>query len=322
MEEGDVVKKKSISLKDKRTQVIILIIVIAVLLLTGFYIVNPGEEAVVQRFGAYNRTTRSGLHFKLPFGIEHKTIVKVKEIRKEEFGFRTVEAGIKTQYSRGDYSHESLMLTGDLNIVDVQWIVQYRVKDSKDYLFNIRNNRETLRILSESATRQVVGDRSADEVITLSRQEIAQLVLEALQEALDNYSAGIEIVTVVMQNVNPPKPVQPAFNEVNSARQEQDRIINEAQSQYNKIIPEAKGRAQRMIQEAEGYAINRVNRAQGDAKRFTDILKEYRKAPNVTKKRMYLETMQDILPELEHVYMIDDKLKSFLPLLNMQKGGE
>ncbi len=321
MEEADVVKKK-IDLKSKRIQVILLIIVVAAILMTGFYIVNPGEEAVVQRFGEYNRTTHSGLHFKLPFGIEYKTIVKVKEIRKEEFGFRTVEAGIKTQYSRGDFSQESLMLTGDLNIVDVQWIVQYRVKDSKHYLFKIRNNRETLRILSESATRKIVGDRSADEVITLSRQEIAQLVLEDLQEALDNYDAGIEVVTVVMQNVNPPKPVQPAFNEVNSARQEQDRIINEAQSQYNKIIPEAKGRAQRVIQEAEGYAINRVNRAQGDASRFNEILKEYRKAPSVTKKRMYLETMQEILPELEHIYMIDDKLKSFLPLLNMQKGGE
>ncbi len=306
----------------KKITTIVLIVIGLIIVFTGLYTVNPEEMGVIQRFGKYIKSTNPGLHFKIPFGVDKLTKVKVKNVYKEEFGFRTLKAGVKTQYSRRDYNAEAIMLSGDLNIADVEWIVQYRINDPVKYLFNVRNVEETIRDLSESAMREVVGDRSVDEVIVLSRKEIADKTQIYLQEQLNKYTTGIEIVTVNLQNVNPPERVKPAFNEVNSAKQEKERIINQARQKYNEIIPEARGKAKRTIEEAEGYAINRVNRANGDADRFIQMYRKYRIAKTVTKKRMYLETMQKILPKVEKIYIVDEEQKGILPLLNLDKGGQ
>lgn len=309
-------------ISQKRFITIVIVIAAAIFFFTGLYTVDPEEVGVIQRFGKYVTTTEPGLHFKIPFGVDKLTKVKVKHVFKEEFGFRTIQPGVKSTYSTKGYDLESIMLTGDLNIADVEWIVQYRIKDPVKYLFNIRNIEETIRDLSESVTRQIVGDRSGDEVIVLSRKEIADDIQVELQKTLDDYGSGIEIYTINLQNVNPPEPVKPAFNDVNSAKQEKERILNEAWQQYNQIIPEAKGKAKRTIEEAEGYAINRVNRANGDAERFIQIYNQYRNAKIVTKKRLYLETMQKILPKVEKIYVVDDELKGLLPLLELGTGGK
>jgi membrane protease subunit HflK len=284
--------------------------------------VNPEEVGVIQRFGKYTRTTEPGLHFKIPFGVEALTKVPVKEVFKQEFGFRTLRAGVKTQYSTRDYSHESLMLTGDLNIASIEWILQYRIRDAVAYLFNVRNVEETIRDVAEYTMREVVGDRSFDEAIVLNRQMVAFESQKLMQKILDNYKSGIEIVTINLKNTNPPDKVKPAFNEVNSAKQEKEKIINEAWKEYNRIIPEAEGKAKQTIEEAQGYALNRVNRANGDASRFLDIYNQYRFAKDVTKKRLYLETMEKVLPRIEQIYIVDDKQSGILPLLNLDKGGK
>ncbi|RLD14254.1 FtsH protease activity modulator HflK [candidate division KSB1 bacterium] len=296
-------------------------IVLAMILFSSFYTVAVDEVGVIQRFGRYTTTTQPGLHLKLPWGIETVKKVKVQRVFKEEFGFRTLRAGVKTEYSNADFNVESLMLTGDLNAALVEWIVQYRVKDPVAYLFNVKNVEATIRYVSETVMRQVVGDNSVDEVIILRRQDIASEVTTLMQELLDEYATGIDIVTINLQDVNPPKPVQPAFNEVNEARQERERIVNEALQAYNSAIPKAKGQAEQLILEAQGYATNRVNRARGDAERFSSILREYTKAKDVTQRRLYIEMMQDVLPKLDRKYIIDDKLKSFLPLLQLDGKG-
>jgi membrane protease subunit HflK len=298
----------------------IVIIAVAVFILTGLYTVNPEEVGVIQRFGKYIKTTDPGLHFKIPFGVDKLTKVPIKEVKKEEFGFRTIQAGVKSKFSSRDYSNESLMLTGDTNIADVEWIVQYRIKDPYNYLFIIRNIRNTIRSVSEYVVRQIVGDRSVDEVIILDRKDIAFQSENMMQKVLDEYHAGIEIVTIKLQNVNPPDKVKPAFNAVNSAKQEKERITNDAWQKYNQVIPEAKGKAKRTIEEAEGYAVNRVNRAQGDAKKFIEVWNKYRTAKTVTKKRMYLETLQEILPKVEKIYLVDEDQKGILPLLDLGRG--
>lgn len=300
----------------------LIILAAIIILLTGLYTVNPEEVGVIQRFGKYLSTTQPGLHFKIPFGVDKLTKVKVKHVFKEEFGFRTIQAGVRTKYSTQSFNNEAIMLTGDLNIADVEWIVQYRIKDPVKYLFNVRNVEETMHDVSESVVREVVGDRSVDEVIVLNRKEIADKSQIMLQEQLDIYNAGLEIVTINLQNVNPPTAVQPAFNNVNSAKQEKERIINEAWEKYNQVIPEAEGKSKRTVEEAEGYAVNRVNRANGDANRFIQMYNEYRYSKNVTRKRLYLEMMEKVLPNVEKKYIIDDKQSSILPLLNLEQGGK
>ena len=285
------------------------------LILSAFYTVDADEVGVIQRFGKFTRTTNPGLHFKLPFSMETLTKVKVQRVFKEEFGFRTTDPGVRTEYARRDYAAEALMLTGDLNSAVVDWIVQYRVKDPVKYLFHVRNVVETLRDVSESVMRELVGDHSVDEVIVLSRQDIETLAQQATQKLLDDFETGIDIVTIKLQDVNPPKPVQPAFNEVNEARQEKERIINEALEAYNKVVPQASGQAEQTIRQAEGYATNRVNRAKGDADKFTAVWREYSRAKDVTRRRLYLETMLDILPKLENIYVIDEQQKGLIPLL-------
>lgn len=318
----DLKNMKVPKISKKKITTFILILGIIVLIFTGLYTVNPEEVGVIQRFGKYVETTEPGLHFKIPFGVDKLTKVKVKSIFKEEFGFRTLVSGIKSQYSKSSYTKESLMLTGDLNIADVQWIVQFKVKDPYKFLFKVRNVNETIRNLSESTMRMIVGNRSVDEVIVLDRKEIAFKAKKNLQTLLDKYNTGIEIVTIKLQNVNPPVAVQPAFNDVNSAKQEQERIINNAWEKYNKNIPEAEGKAKQTIEQAQGYAISRVNSAQGDVQKFVQVWKQYRNAKKVTKRRMYLETMQEILPKLDKVYIVDDKVKGILPLLNLNTGGK
>ncbi|MFQ5772208.1 MAG: FtsH protease activity modulator HflK, partial [bacterium] len=288
-------------------------------LFSGFYTIDANEVGVIQRFGKYVRTTEPGLHFKIPFNVETVKKVPIKDVLKQEFGYRTQTPGIRTQYSTREFPDESLMLTGDLNSADVEWIVQYRIKDPVQYLFKVRDVEITLRDVSESVMRLVVGDRSVDEVIVLSRGEIEVEAQQLTQQLLDEFETGIDVVTIKLQNVNPPKPVQPAFNEVNEARQEKERIINQALEAYNKVIPQAEGQAKQTIRQAEGYATNRVNRSRGDADRFLAIWREYNKAQDVTRRRLYLETMLDILPKLENIYVIDEEQKGLIPLLQFPK---
>jgi len=295
-------------------------IIIIIILVSTFYSVGPEEEGIIKRFGRYTRTTGPGLHFKIPF-VETATKVKVRHIFKEEFGFRTLKAGIRTIYSSSGYDEESLMLTGDLNVAVVEWIVQYKVRDPVAFLFNVREQRETIRAISEASMRQIIGDRSIDEVLTVGRIEAGQKAQEKLQSILDSYQTGIQIVTIKLKDVNPPDPVKPSFNEVNEAKQERETTINEAKQAYNKVIPKAKGEAEKTISVAEGYAVNRVNRAEGEANKFLAVWEEYRKSPEVTKKRLYLETLNEVLPKIGKKYILDTEEKGVLPFLPLGEIG-
>ena len=301
----------------------IVLVLILVLGLTSFYSVGADEVGVIQRFGKYTRTTEPGLHMKLPFRIEKATKVKVKYIFKEEFGFRTLRPGIKTLRATGKHLDESLMLSGDLNSSVVEWIVQFKIKDPVKLLFNIRDPATTVRAISEAVMRQVVGDHAVTEVLTTRRIEVSLEAQAKLQAILDSYDSGIHIITVKLQDVNPPDEVKPAFNEVNEAKQERERMINEAWEAYNKAVPRAKGEALKMITEAEGYALNRVNRAQGDARRFLATWQEYKDAKEVTRRRLYLESLAEVLPKVRRKYILDSDVGGILPLLNLgAEGGE
>jgi len=306
---------------NKAAMPIIGLMIVLVSLLTSFYMVGPNELGVVRRFGKYVRSTDPGLHFKLPFNIERVNNVKVDYIFKEEFGFRTVSPGVVTQYSSREYFDESLMLTGDLNVLVVEWIVQFKVKDPVKLLFNIRNPRNTVRNISEAVMRQVVGDHSVSEVLTTRRIEINQEVQDKLQEILNNYESGIQIVTLKLQDVNPPDQVKPSFNEVNEAKQEKEKVINQAWEAYNKAVPRAKGEAEKTIREAEGYALERVNKAKGDAAKFIATWQAYKDAQQVTRKRLYLETMGKIMPKAGRKFFVDESQKGILPLLRLDNTG-
>ena len=298
---------------------LIVVIVGLYLLFSTFYSIPADGVGVITRFGKYVRTTQPGLHFKIPLGIEKLQKVRVKHIFKEEFGFRTLRAGVRTQYAPQSFLDESLMLTGDLNSGEVEWIVQYKVKNPYNYLFKVRYIQETIRDVSETIMREVVGDHSVSEVLTIGRIEMAQLAEKMLQEILDKYDSGIDIVVVKLQGVDPPDPVKPAFNDVNEAKQEKEKVINEAWEAYNNIIPKAKGEAQQTIRNSEGYALNRVNRSKGDANKFLAVFEEYRKAKDVTRRRLYLETLNEILTKVERKYIIDANQGSLLKLLNLSE---
>lgn len=299
---------------------VILIIIVIIVLASGLYSVDADEVGMVMRFGKFVRQTPPGLHIKIPFGMESVTKVKIKKVFKEEFGFRTVQPGVRTQYSARSYQDESLILTGDLNVADVQWSIQYRIKDPYDFLYKIHDVRKSLRDISQAVTRKVVGDRTVTGVLTRERVEIAKEVRKGLQETMDFYESGIHIVTVKFKDVNPPETVKPAFNEVNSARQDKNKMINNAWEEYNNEIPKARGEAEQRISEAEGYALNRVNRAEGDVALFNEVYAEYRKSPDATRRRLYLETMMKILPQLKEIYIVDEEQKSILPLLELNRG--
>ena len=289
----------------------------AILLWTTFFQIRPEEVGVITRFGKYVRSEDPGLHMKLPI-LERVYKVAVERQQKEEFGFRTTSTGIQSHYTKTGTTDESLMLTGDLNLADVEWVVQYRVDDPYNFLFKVRDPVRTMRDISESCMRQIVGDRTVNEVLTVGRTEIAISVQQEMQKLCTEYMLGITIEQVVLQDVNPPDPVKDAFNAVNQAQQEKETMINQARSEYNKIIPRARGQADETVQKAEGYATERVNNALGETSRFNALYREYVKAPEVTKKRLYLETLGNVLPKLGHKIITDEKGNNVLPLLQMQ----
>jgi modulator of FtsH protease HflK len=308
-------------LKPGVIKLIVVAVVVLILLAGSIYQISPEEIGAILRFGKFVRATDPGLHLKLPLGIEKLIKVPVQRQLKMEFGFRTTRPGIRTEYRVTTESiREAMMLTGDLNVAVVEWIVQYKIKDPYKYLFKIRDAESTFRYMNEAVVRRVVGDNSVDEVITIGRARIANEAQEELQKLCDLYEIGIEVNQLIFQDVNPPDQVKPSFNEVNESLQEKERKINEAWSEYNELIPRSRGEAAQMISAAEGYAMERVNNSKGDANRFIAIYREYARAPLVTRKRLYLETINVILPKIGKKIIFDEKQKNILPLLNL--GGE
>jgi len=303
------------------------IFILLVGVLTSYFTVPADSEAVVLRFGKYSRTVAPGLHFKLPYGLEQKEVVPVKRQLKMEFGFSTVGSTNPYQSAGGqnEQAQEQSMITGDKNAALVEWVVQYRISDPEKYLFRVRDPEFTLRDSSESVMREVVGDRTVDEVITIGRGAIEGEALAKLQQLVDSYGLGLQINQVQLKNVNPPRPVQPSFNEVNQAQQERARMINVAKGQYNKAVPRTKGEADQKVSRAQGEAKQRVNEAQGDAERFLALYQEYEKAPAITRQRLYLERIKEVLPRLKSKVIMDDDATSPLPFLNLnqsQKGSQ
>ena len=301
----------------------LLLVAVLIGVWSGLYTVPSDSAGIVQRFGEYIKEVPPGLHIKIPFGVDRATIVPVKRQLKQEFGFETPGAMDPYQGSR-DADRETQMVTGDLNSALVEWVVQYRIAEPLKFLFQIRDPRMTLRDVSESVMREVVGDRTVDEVITIGRQEIEVDALTKMQALAAKYELGVSIDQVQLKNVNPPKPVQESFNEVNQAQQEKEKLINEARRQYNKVIPLAEGERDQRIREAEGYRLKRVNEAEGDVARFNAVLAEYLKAPEVTRRRIYLETMQQVLPMLRSKIILDEQGRQILPLLQLdsEKAGK
>ena len=300
---------------------IILLLAVAVLgAWTAYYTVPSDSVAVIQRFGKHLKEVPPGLHFKLPLGIDVATTVPVKRQLKQEFGFTTPGARDPYQTARNGRAETKLeteMVTGDLNAALVEWVVQYRISEPVKFLFEVREPSETLRYVSESVMREVVGDRTVDEVITIGRQEIESEALTKMQELSTKYAMGISIDQVQLKNINPPEPVQESFNEVNQAQQEKEKLINEARRDYNKVIPLAEGEKDQRIREADGYRLKRINEAQGDVARFSALLTEYTKAPEVTRRRIYLETLQEVMPAIRSKVIVDEKMQGILPLLNL-----
>jgi membrane protease subunit HflK len=303
----------------KYWQLIVTLFFLVIILWSSIFQISTEEVGVITRFGKYVRQVEPGLNFKIPVA-EDVYKVPVERQQKLEFGFRTSQAGVNTRYNSQSSStkDESLMLTGDLNLAEVQWVVQYRVDNAYNNLFEVRNPQNTLRTLSEAAMRQIVGDRTVNEVLTVGRTEIGSKSQELIQQICREYSLGIKIEQVVLQDVNPPEPVKAAFNAVNEAQQEKETLINQAKSEYNKVIPKARGQAEETIQQAEGYAAERVNNADGEAARFTALYDEFVKAPEVTKRRVYLETMSNVMPKIGNMVITDDKGNNVLPLLQME----
>ncbi len=297
---------------------------------SAVFTVGAEEVGVVMTFGRYSRLTSPGLHVKWPRPIQTVMKVAVQRQLKAEFGFRTTEAGVRTQYSPDTFLGESLMLTGDLNVAVVSWTTQFRIDDPYKYLFKVRNlfdprgvsSADTFRDMNEAVMRAVIGDRSVNEVLTIGRVEIASEVELRLQELCDQYETGIKIEQIVLQDVDPPDQVRPAFNEVNQAQQEKERMINEARAEYNSVIPRARGEAQQTITQADGYATDRVNRARGDGDLFKSLLAAYQRSPEVTRRRIYLETMQAVYPNVKQKIILDEALQGVLPLLPLTGGNQ
>lgn len=287
---------------------------------TAFYTVGPEEQAVVLRLGRLLKVSPPGFHAKMPFGVDEVKRVPTGRVLKEEFGFRTVKSGVRSEFAKAPFIQESLSLTGDLNIADVEWVVQYQISDPRQFWFQLEDPEQTVRDLSEAALRHVVGSRTVDQVLTVGRNEIEIEALRLLQEGLSTYKSGIRVVAVQLRNVTPPGPVQDSFNDVNRAEQDREKRIDEARATYNRQIPQAEGEALRTVVEAEGRRIDRVNRALGDAAHFRQVLGEYKKAPEVTRRRLYLETMADVLGAVSELVVVDSAGKApLLPLLNVGK---
>lgn len=317
------VRRRVAAIGARRIAAIVLGVLALMFFSSTWFTVQPEETGIVLRFGAVQRTAGPGLHFKFPDGIETVRLVPTARVLKVEFGFGTTTArGVRTQYAADtqDFKNVSLMLTGDLNVIDVQWIVQYRIEDPVRYLFRVREPLQTLRDVAEAVMRRVVGNRLGSDVLTVGRVAVSTEVKEEMQKILSAYETGVRLVTVELQDVTPPDPVKPAFNEVNEARQDRERTINQAQERANREIPKARGEATRTVTEAEGYAVERVNRARGEATRFAAVLGEYQRAPEVTRRRLYLEAMADLLPEATALYIVDSDQKALLPWLRVESG--
>lgn len=305
-----------------------LVLPIALLLLvigaasTSVYTVEPDGQAVVKRFGKVIDTRGPGLHFKMPFGIDRQYFVHTERVLKEEFGFRTIVTQDRTLYEKTTlHRNESLMLTGDLKVIDVEWVVQYRIDNASQYLHRVRDREKTIRDISEAVMRRIVGNSLGSDVLTEKRVQVARMARDEIQEILASFEMGVRIQTVELQDVTPPEPVKPAFNEVNEAEQEREKLINEAEKKRNQVIPRAQGDAQKMLEEAEAYRATRVNRARGEAERFVAILEEYRNAPEVTRRRLYLEMIDEVLPSLGRIYVIEESQMQPIPLLNLGEGA-
>jgi len=293
-------------------------IVALILLSTSVFIVDQTERAVITRFGKYIAIRDPGLHFKLPFGIDRNYTVNVRTVQTEEFGFRTMRGGNFPTYA--SQTAESIMLTGDLNIVDIEWIIQYRVDDPRAWVFNVQERRETIRDVSRSVINMLVGDRAIMAIMGIQRSDIENEALRFMNETFNSYNLGINVIAVRLQNVTPPSGVQQAFEDVNRAIQDRERLINEGQQSYNEEIPRARGEAERMIQVAQGYATERVNRARGDIARFNSVFEEYRRAPEVTRQRLYYEMIEEVFKDEDGMTIIDRNLRNFLPLMNLGGG--
>lgn len=294
-------------------------IFVLIFIFSAFFTISPEEVGVILRFGKFSHIAEPGLNFKLPLGIDNLYKVSVQRQLKEEFGFRTEAAGVRSRYSKASFLDESLMLTGDLNSAEVEWIVQFRIADPYKFLFKVRETLSTFRAMTEAVVREIVGDRTVNEVLTIGRQEISVSIQTKLQELCIQYDTGIKVDQVVLQDVNPPDRVKPSFNEVNEAQQEREKLINQAQAEFNKVIPRARGEAEQMIQEAEGYAMERVNRSKGEVARFNVLFNQYRLAKDVTLQRIYLETMNTVLPRVGRKLIIDESVKGLIPLLDLTK---
>lgn len=298
--------------------IVIVIAGVIVALFSSVYSVQTDGQAVIKRFGRVVSIKPPGLHFKLPFGIDRATFIPTERVLKEEFGFRTLQPGRQTRYSKNSSTEtESLMLTGDLNVIDVEWVVQYRIIDPVNYMHQVRQPVDSIRDISEAVMRRIVGNRLGSDVLTVGRVTIAAQVKSELQQVLDSYQMGVSIERIELQDVTPPEPVKPAFNEVNEARQQLERLINEAETKRNQVIPRARGEADQTIAEAEAFRAERVNQAKGEAARFTEMVAAYRQAPDITRQRLYIEMMNEVLPMVEQLYVVDESVKGVLPLLNL-----
>ncbi|ROR01512.1 FtsH protease activity modulator HflK [Desulfosoma caldarium] len=307
------------SMKGGAFWIVALVVLVLVVGANAYYTVDPQETAVVLRFGRFVRTEGPGLHFKIPFGVETVTKVLTGRVLQREYGYRTVAPGVRSRFVEEGFEEEARMLSGDLNVVDLQWTVQYKIRDPMEYLFRLHDVESTLDDISESVMRRIVGNRFADEVLTVGRASIAEMARQEIQEIMDMYHTGLQIVTVKLQNANPPDPVKAAFNEVNEARQEKERMINEAQQAYNERIPKARGEARQTVTQAEGYATQRINRAIGETTRFRSILDEYEKAPDVTRRRMYLEAMTEFAAKAGNFLVLDSGGAGVLPILDLNQ---
>ena len=296
----------------------VILVLLGITAWSSWYTVPSDSVAILQRFGKLQSEIPPGLHFKIPLGVDVVTILPVKRQLKQEFGFGTAGATNVDQYSDTP-EEESPMVTGDLNVGLVEWVVQFRISEPTQYLFAVREPGATLRDVSESVMREVVGDRTVDEVLTIGRQEIETEALLKMQQLATRYTMGVSIDQVQLKNINPPAPVQESFNEVNQAQQEKEKLINEARRDYNKVIPLAEGEKDQRIREAEGYRLKRINEAEGDVSRFNAVFTEYQKAPDITQRRLYLETMQAILPGIQNKTVVDEDMKNLLPLLNLNQ---
>jgi len=320
----DVIDLSNIKLPNLSPRIIgiaVAVLIGLVVVMDSVYQVQPEEVGIIRRLGRYNAPPRPpGLQFKLPF-IDTVVKVPVQRQLKQEFGFRTQEAGRRTIYSPQDFLGESLMLTGDLNVAVVEWTVQYRIVKPQDFLFKVRDVTATFRYMAQAVMRELVGDRTINEVLTVGRTELAMTAQIQLQGLCDQYETGIRVEQVILQDVTPPDEVKPAFNEVNQSQQQKETLINEARAEYNRAVPQARGVALQTIQQAEGYALVRVNRAKGEADRFAAVYQEYRKSPQVTRQRLYLETMERVLPGIGRMLIVDKDAGNIIPLLHLGDAG-